>query len=515
MRQRRSERGRLIALPLAVGLELASLAGCERSLESQPSTPGGTEATLMLGEPFAIGEAQCRVQSAHPTLTEARGDGATRRVAPDVHALALALDCRDGQGRGIATHRALPRQSVILLITAEGERIAPSTRTWLSAQQPDRLIFELPAAASAVSPTRRFDTQTGTRKGHAAERFGQLHIESTRQRAQVLLRARTETQAFEIALDALLRSLAEDVGEPPALASAARAHRAMREATGARSMVAGVSPSAQAAWPLTLTYDVSRNAAHGLSRRTLRLALAPLEAAQPLRILSVEDLPEVERTLACSHDQRILAARAGLAYEGRPPGPDCHVMGLLVPGPCETSDGSLVARALDVMGRCIEPKALRARHPPPADFQLTLRRGRSGSALDRAPRYIVSLFAEGAVVFHGLHWVNSVDRSDGRADPHVLGGLYDHMHGLAWFDRRGGEWSDEACRADRDRGTLITLRAGGRERMVLDREGCRGPFSAQELDEVRRLVEAVAGLQSHTTVRPAYADAHARVWTVE
>lgn len=476
----------------------------------EPATP-----RFMLGEPFAFGVVTCRVDSARPLVTEARNKSGEKRVSPDVHALVLELRCETANATVVPTQRALPAETVILLSTPEGKAIAPSTRTWLSEQQPDTLVFEVPAQESFVSPTRRFDAATGQRKTPLHTKVATLLLRTPEQEVKVLLRERSVDDVFERALDALFVSLTQGSAGANALRAAQAMHRAIVEHTGARMIAVDIERVEDNLPRLTLRYDEAADATSSPTLRTLRLALTRGTDAQQLAIESVVDLSILERALRCERERRELRARAAQAYTTRSNTADCHVLGLLVPGPCEAADEALVAHALSVLERCVEPEHLRSKRLPPSDFQLTLRRGRSGSALDRAPRYTLALFAEGQVVFHGRHWVNTLGRNDGRTSPRILGGLYEHMLALDWFERKGGEWSKEGCSTDDDDGNVITLHAAGRERMIVDRAGCRGPFSAQELDGIRVLVEAAAGITSFTRERAAYADPEARIWTVE
>ncbi len=507
-----SARGIVLCAALACTLLLA----CQRRQTPQQSAQP-TATSAMLGEPFAIGEARCSVDSAREYLTEPKVTSPSQapRVAKDVHALALSLSCSDESGAALSTLRALPKDTVILLVSQQGETQAPSARTWLSEEQPDLLVFEMHPADTSIARPRSFDTETGQRKTPIDLTFGQLRLQTNRELVEVLLRPRALTLAFEKALDAFMRELVQEGDADAALADAQKAQRAILSYTHARHVRVVAAPSSTRVWNLTLDHAPMTESAWSRAQHTLTLHMAPNDGTAALRVLSIEGLADIERGARCERERESLRARLAQVYSRGGTAQDCHVLGLLLPGACEEVDPDLLSSALDVLGRCVEPSTLRSARKVPDDFQLTLRRGRTGSALDRSPRYTLSLFAGGPVAFHGRHWVNQLGRSDGRTAESVLGGLYAHMLALDWFDRKGGEWSQEACSTDDDAGNLITLHAAGRERMILDRDGCRGPFSERELDEIRVLVEGGAGLPSFTQARPGYADTQARIWTIE
>ncbi len=535
----------------------ATLSACREPAKPvrQPAAP-----QWMVGERFPIGAVSCRVDAAQPRLTELPNKPSSRRVSPDVHVLTLALACETAQGSPVTLAQALPKATVILLSTAGGKRIAPSTRTWLSEEQPELLVFEVAPEESLVAGTRRYDAMTGQRTTAITTRFGVLSLQTPKQRADVLLRERAVDAAFEQALDELLERLATgrsvegttddgaadhgaadhgaagaDDDQEQAPLAARKLHLSILEHTGARMFSVQVTASGQGPPGLTLSYEQTAQAPASPALQTVRLTLSPLQGAPPLRIEAVEEQALLQRALRCARERAELRTRAAQAYGAQrqntqpkntqpkntqpkiaqPKIADCHVLGLLLPGPCESGDPGLLKSALEVLGRCVEPASLAAKKAAPSDFQLTLRRGRTSSALDRSPRYTLSLFSQGQVVFHGRHWVNSLGRSDGRTGPEIINGLYAHMRSLGWFERKGGEWSARGCSPEDEQGNVLTLHAGGRERMILDRAGCRGPFSEQELSTLHMLIEAAAGIASFTQERAIYADPEARIWTVE
>lgn len=225
--------------------------------------------------------------------------------------------------------------------------------------------------------------------------------------------------------------------------------------------------------------------------------------------------PTVELS-ACDQQRQAMERRASEAFRKRPGHGTCNMLGLLLPGPCKDVDRELRRDALDHGARCAPAIARPTTARVPEDLHITLRRGRTTRALDRNARYTVSVFHNGFVVFHGKHWVRDVGRSDGRTAQSLLSGLWQRVQAMSYFDRRG-QWPDPEtdCEPSGDRqGNLITVRGRGRERMVVDRKDCRGPFEAKELSDLARHIEAVASVTTWTSPRPGYADPGAQVWTV-
>jgi hypothetical protein len=96
-----------------------------------------------------------------------------------------------------------------------------------------------------------------------------------------------------------------------------------------------------------------------------------------------------------------------------------------------------------------------------------------------------------------------------------LAGLYEQIRALDFFARRGGEYSAERCSPSDEQGDVMTVVAGDRQRMVLNRDGCRGPFSESELTDLRRQIERIAGLSAWTQKGLAnIADREAEQWAI-
>lgn len=497
---------------LSLGLAWLCLSlACNQENRAQPKP---TQPALMLDESFSVGAAKCRVTGTTEHVTEPKAEADSRRVQPDVHAIAVALSCEDAAGRPLSPEQAIPKDWVILLFSSRGERIAPSTRTYLSDELPGQLIFEITSDDPIVARLRRYDAESGRRTTLKDTAFGKLQLSAEGALREIELRPRALTPKLEDALDRLMEELTSRLAGAPQQESARMLHRDVLDRAEVRTFSLVPRFEGPSSGRLLLGYAEKGTISSGLDELALRFTY-DLGMAR-IQVTGIENELPIKRALGCERDKARLKADAHDAYVRLESEVDCHVLGLLLPGPCNDTDPALLSRALDVLARCIEPGTLRTSGSSlPEDFQLTLRRGRGGSALDRSPRYLVSLFAAGEVVLHGKHWVNHLGRSDGRTSPRVLSALYAHMQKLEWFDRRGGEWSADACATDDEQGQVVTLHGAGRERMILDRDGCRGPFSARELDEIRALVEAAIGIESYTRARPEYADTKARIWTVE
>jgi hypothetical protein len=251
------------------------------------------------------------------------------------------------------------------------------------------------------------------------------------------------------------------------------------------------------------------------------LTLSVRRAHDDLTLLSLLDEASTLRALRCADELEGLAERVAQAFQASHAQGECNALGLILPGACEGQDGALLAEALDVRTRCTLPRSALPRSAPASararaaeDVQVTLRRGKQPSGLDREPRYVLALHPGGQVVFHGRHWVSSTERRDGRTSESALSAVLARFEELEFFDRKGGEWDPEHCSPEEDLGNVLTLHARGRERMVVDRDGCRGPFTARELAGLVQAIEAAAGVSAWTTPRPRYADPGQQVWTI-
>jgi hypothetical protein len=93
------------------------------------------------------------------------------------------------------------------------------------------------------------------------------------------------------------------------------------------------------------------------------------------------------------------------------------------------------------------------------------------------------------------------ERHDGRTSPEAVARLWSLADGMGVLSRRGGEFDTTRCSASADDGDVVTLVAQGKERMLLNRTGCRGPFSADELDSLVEAALAAGGIEGFTGER--------------
>ena len=258
----------------------------------------------------------------------------------------------------------------------------------------------------------------------------------------------------------------------------------------------------------------------GFERSTSEQSLAPrFELAFELaitadgpRVLRMIDPEGTRAQLACSEARRALAVRVEHARDGA----QCNVLKTLLPGRCDELSSELLAQALRVGTRCndagavgLDPDDTTA---APDDFEVQLRRGRSVASLDRSPRYQLTLTAGGEVRFQGDHWVSRLGPSSGRTSARLLGALYGQIMRLGWFERPEPR-SKRHCRKD-EYGDIFHVRAGGQERVVRDREGCRQGFSARELEGLRLAIERVGGVDAWTAPGSQLGKRDDQIWVV-
>jgi hypothetical protein len=536
--------------PAHFGLGLLLLGSCadaRASLnlgEPKRPKPRAPAQLLFLNEPWQLSNATCRVTSARSALVESSALPYPKaRVRPDVRALEVVLHCETPRGEAVDSRKVLPDDSVVLLELAHGKALAPRP---VEAPAPpheqnadsarDRLVFDLPDDAEPELPTaRRFAADTGQSVVPREHAIAKLSLRATTVSVEVTLRQRYQDGMVDGLVDQLalalangtsLAALARDAEAEAALVQLAAIYADVRHRfQPARLELSQLSAHAAEtrAITLSLTRPRNRESAFEVARFELTLAQTPKGA---LRIQSFDNREAARNALACDtlqdelrHSLVSLSAKAAhSAHQGdkRANSQTCNALGLLLPAACNEVEPGLLARALEVGARCGEPfkTAKSDRHNLPGDFQITLRRGRAQSGLDRQPRYVVSLFHGGQVVFHGKSWVESQERSDGRTDLGLLAGLYEHIRALDFFARRGGEYDPEHCSPSDDQGDVMTVIAADKQRMVLNRNGCRGPFSEGELTEIRRQVERISGLSAWTQRGIALADQEAEQWAI-
>jgi hypothetical protein len=513
---------------------LLSLCACDAAKPSPaPAAAAAPEPTVYLNEWFELGKAResarCRVSAARSLLAESASlPYAEAHVRPDVHAVDVSLECLNAAGTAVPSRDVLPLDSSLLLVQ---EREARAPRPAIEGDARDHLVFEVPAPGTGFLPSaRRYSVDSGASVVAREASVAQLRIQARSLALGVALRERFQDAALDRLLDALLLGLSRG-GELDALALDAQASEALRELgstfreVGARFKPARIelTRSVASASGLQLTLSLTRPRAHARLFEVARFELGLTRAADASwRVRSFDNRTEARIALRCERLEEdlvnelsqlllargtarsdVLLARgtarldhsaAGTASER------CNALGVLLPASCHDVDPELLTRALDVGARCriAYREAPESKARVPDDFQITMRRGRSLRGLDRDPRYVVALFHQGQVVFHGKHWVTSKERSDGRTLPSLLAGLYEHIRRLDWFERRGGQYNPDGCVPSDDEGDVITVTASGRQRMVLSRDGCRGPFSEAELSSLRRHVELVSGISGWT-----------------
>jgi hypothetical protein len=482
-----------------------------------------------MGDWFASGAGRCRIDRADRLLTESAAlpfPGA--RVKPDVAVLDLTFVCESTLGSPARSREVLPLDTFVLLRSSTGQAYAPRARTDSTRDDDtraddarDHLLFELPEGTSdLVLAPRRYDAATGEPSVPREKAVSSLELRAPSLSVDVLLRPQFHDASFDALLDRLARGLASG-GELTPLAADDHGAAALRALSTlyaevrshfapARFELTGAAAQTEGMLAVFALNRSQRGSAREVARFELRLRRLDKVG---WRVAAFENREAAQRGLDCRELEANLDARLARAHTARD-AEVCNVLGLLIPGTCARADAALIERALSVRSRCQLPRWTRDEKLPtlPADFQLTLQRGRPDSGLDRHPRYVVTLFATGQVIFHGRHWVSTKERSDGRTARGLLASLYAQVLELAWFSRRA-DGPGEAC-APSEQGDVITVRANGRERSVQDRAGCRGPFTEVELGELRRRIELIAGVEGWIAPRPSYADEHVEHWTL-
>ena len=489
---------------LIFGIILETCAPSPRTAQPKPSTPARQ---LFLDEPFTLEGQSCKVSAAKSGLIESGALPYPKaRVRPDVRALEVLVHCQDARGQTLDSHKVLPHDSVVLLALSGGRTLAPRPDDGEHAA----LIFELPEDIEPELPAaRRFDTRTGESVVARERNVAKLSLRTQALALEVSLRSRYHDAALDVLVDQLARALA---GRTPltALARDAQAEAGLAELVAiyeevrrrfqpARLELSQLS--AQSAGERAITLSLTRPRNHESAFEVARFALTLSQGdGGALRVQSFDNREAARNALDCDGLKDDLRRELTLLPPASKHDQTCNALGMLLPAPCKELEAPLLSRALAVGARCGEPFETRPAKKAalPGDFQVTLRRGRPQSGLDRSPRYVLSLFHGGQVVFHGKHWVESQERADGRTDLALLAGLHERIRALDFFARHGGEYNAERCSPSDEQGDVMTVIAGNKQRMVLNRDGCRGPFSEGELTDLRRQVERIAGLSAWT-----------------
>jgi hypothetical protein len=478
--------------------------------------PAVATTRVFLGDDFEVSPAaRCRVTGARLVLTEPSVPEGSPQAAEDVRVARLELACRDAREQPLEPRAALTDAALIRLADSRGRELAPSPRTRETEHSPEALVFELDGAADVLPRPRRFDPRSGAALAAPEHGVGTLHVKLHDRHIAVLLRESFRDARLDRFLSHTALALARGAASEP-LARIGTLHAQVIERFAPRALTLTRVEPHGAGLRVELALQEARRP--GAPEPVLVYTLGLARGADGELALQAVDEPEgAARTVACADELAALEQHIARAFREAPgaEGATCNLLGSLVPGACPTLAPELVARTVQTRARCIAlPRLGNERERVPADFQLTVRRGKQLRGLDRDPRYVLALYAEGQVVFHGRHWVSATERRDGRTSHDALAAVYARFRALDWFDRKGGDWDAERCSPEDDLGNLLTLVAGGRQRMVVDRDGCRGPFTRSELAALIDAAETASGLAAWTAPQPAYADRGVQVWTV-
>ena len=501
---------------------LSAKAACSQPA-AQPPTPPSAPA-LFLNQTFELAHARCQVTSARTTLTEAKARSDRSRLKPDVSALLVKVRCHDAKNEEIA----LPQQTAVLLHGPDGSMRAPSLRTALTRKQPapGQLVFELPADQRWLRPPLSWNAETGAPSPEVAFLLCRLSFQHGAEKREVVLDQPFHDEAFRAFMNELARGLAQNELSPTlartpagqkALSELAQLYQeALTQLSPRRLALVHAEPQGE---QLRVTLRLDKPQARGLKDplAELRLDLQRHSGGQFSVAGTPDDLASVGEGLACAALMQSLEGRIRQAYTTEHPKGDCNALGVLVPGACDASGTPLVGDALRIRARCAPDlerfRAVKLRRLPD-DFQLTLRKGKSRAKANKGARYVVSLYGNQRVVFRDRAWARTHQRHDGLTTPALLAKLHHQLHALDWFGRRGGPPVRPSRCGPTGPGDSITLRAGGRERSVVNRPGCRGPFHQDELTQLREAIELAAGVSGWTRPRPGYTDPDAEVWIV-
>jgi hypothetical protein len=455
-------------------LPLLCLLAC--APDPKPAPKPLAEPSHHLGESFPVASAICTLASAESTLTEPRLRP-IGRPPEDIGVVEVRLDCRP------VTASSLPLR-LRWLDDARREHV-PSTRTALSEREPDLTVFEVALREAGTSAARRYDAKTGDPRGRRERRKARLLVDDV----VIAPWPRHHDAALDDFLDRLARTLAS--GAPfDTLSDSEEGHAAIRATAELYQRVIAQADQLVVrtlALPM-ISLALEQGGGAELAQFQFELDLAHGEP----RVLRAVGVDGTRNAVQCAEDARNLAARIEPVKPGQT---YCNVLGSLVPGSCQDVEPSLLRDALRFGSQCELPPALgldpHARQAPP-DFELRLRRGRTFARLERAPHYAASVMRSGKVVFDGQQRVKALGTHEGRTSPQMLAALADRFARLGWFERQDGQ----GCRAADDRGDLLELRMNGRTRALRDREGCRGGFTAKELELARNAIERALGIRA-------------------
>lgn len=479
-------------------LLLAALCACQPPPDRKASAraPAVEAPTHYLGESFQIAGAHCRLLTAEPALTEPRARP-IGRPPEDLSVVALQMRCEDAQGEQVSIDK-LPCR-LRWLDDSAGEHLR-STRSLLSERDPERIVFEVPSERAGVPRPRRYDAKSGDPLGARERRQARLAIEepddSARRIALIAPWQRLHDGGFDVFLDRLARTLASDA-QFDTLSDGERGHAAIRSAAELyQRVVARAERLVVSALDLrdnggTATLTLERG---GSGQRALANFVFELQGSREPKVVQLLALDETRNAVQCVEQRAQLAAK--LESAPATTAGDCNLLGIVVPARCQDVEPALLRDALRVGTHCMAGDAalgLKLGAGEPArEFELRYRRGRAFASLDRAPRFALSISRNGRVQFEGQQRVSAQGVHEGRTSAQLVAALADLVQRVGWFTRQ--EANGRVCTANDDRGDSFDVRLDGRERMLRDREGCRGGLSERELAQVRRAIERVAGV---------------------
>ncbi|HEX5660455.1 MAG TPA: hypothetical protein VFX59_24840 [Polyangiales bacterium] len=437
--------------------------------DPKPSAPKPTPApTHYLGETFQLGSAACQLVRAAPALTEPRLRP-IGRPPEDIAVVAVALACAAGS-------------NVRWLDDARIEH-TPSTRTALSERAPELTVFEVALRSAGASTPRRYDAKTGDPRGTRELRRARLLVDEL----VIAPWPRQHDDTLDGFLDQLARTLAS--GAPfDTLSDSEEGHAAIRAAAELYQRIVARSDQLVVRTIGLPRITLALEQAGGAELTSFQLEL-DLSRGQP-RVLRAHGLDTSRADVQCSEDAASVRARV---EQLKPREGDCNALGTLLPGSCPEQDPTLVRDTLRVSTHCeLDPAlGLDTRAPAaPADFELRFRRTRTFARMERAPHYGLVVQRNGRVLFDGQQRVKALGAHEGRTSYQMVAALADRFSRTGWFERQDGE----TCRASDDRGDQLEVRMNGRARTLRDRDGCRGGFTARELELARAAIERAVGM---------------------
>lgn len=445
--------------------------------------------THFLGEWFAVEQGRCRLLASERAISE-RQPVEPGRVAEDVTVVSASFACEDAHGN-TASPRALLASEPVRWLDEQQHEHPPSRRTKLAREASAQLVFEVPPRVDGVPQTRRYDARSGDPLEPRERRHARLRVG----RAVVAPWARLHDRALDGLLDRLARTLAtgalfDTLSETPEGHQAIDAAASLYARALARFSPKLLRVRAVDLPRITLALEKGASPSEPVLSFTFELA-----ASGALSIAKLLDADSARAMLDCNEAKDELTARVLRARREHASEPSCNVLGLPLPGSCARVDAALASDVLRIKGECEDLRPLgldqNVRGALPLDFGVRLRRGPL-SSLDPSPRQTLEIERSGRMTF-ARESAAGPRTSEGRTSPLLLAALHARLERAGFFERA----RDETCKPD-ERGDTLTVRANGRERSLRDRQGCRGPFSAEELAELQRAVAYVAGLEVWT-----------------